>query len=201
MVYNEVKMSEPQTYPLPKKPVQWNNLIRIINFDTRIEGTLFIETHREFDPINRKWKIWAYRQDIMEDRTSIFKKGKAREIKRKHEKTFSVRYGFYIPAGVGMWSDQLPFALILPDQPERLPAFIKNKTTYLNGFSQMLKDTGVDTALVTHLEEGMSQMGEQLAKREPDKEEERFFKKLERTGNLIFKQKEKPAEPPKKDET
>jgi len=185
-----------QTYPLPKKPIQWNNLIRIISLDTRIEGMYFIQTHKEPDLVNRKYKIWAYQQDVMEDRTNIFRKSKAREIKKKHEKTFSVRAGFYIEAGVGLWSDGLPYAIILPDHPDRLPPFIKQNLFLYNAFSQAIKERATESAIITHLEEGISIMGEQLARAEPDKQEDRFFAKIEKIGSKIF-QRDKVPEPKK----
>ena len=171
-----------QTYPLPKKPIQYNQLVRIKNFDTRIEGTEFLQTHIEaiFNP-RKVYKIWAYRQDVKEDRINIFKASQALKIKKKHEVTFTVRLGFYIEAGIGTWSDSLSYAIILPDEPDRLPPFIKQNQFLFNGFSEAIKQRKIDTVIVENLEEENNRLGEHLVRADTD----RLWDKFTGTVNKI----------------
>ena len=197
----ETNIVEQLKHPLPDKLTQLNSLPRIMNFDMSIEGTFFIETYRKDDLIRKKHRIHAYQQDVKDDRSGWWKwSSKAVEKKTKDERTFAVPLGFYIPIGTGSWSDDLPFAWILPQNPQNLPPFIKNNSVLYSVFSNIIKGLRVNTTVTTNLEETISMQSEHIAKAEPDVSRQRFQSEVMATAQMIsgLNQRPMPQEQKKK---
>lgn len=188
-------MINQQNHPLPKKPIQYNELVRIINFDSDIEGMYFLQTHIEGRLSKGKYLIWAYQQDVADDRINMFKSSEAVKKKKKHERTFAVKQGFYILAGVGTWSDGIPYALILPDEPDRLPLFIKQLPFLYNAFSSIIKEVNTDVTIIKNLQEQSSRLGQHLLEEEPDRQHGKFMEGLNRIKEVLgIGEKEKAGE-------
>lgn len=61
--------------PLPRgiSPMMYNNLVRVLNFDTGNKGFYFLQTDRQDDIGDGIIDLTLFRQDVMEDRKNIFK--------------------------------------------------------------------------------------------------------------------------------
>ena len=192
-------MVEKNTHPLPKKLIEWNNLPRLINFDTSIEGVHFIQTNKFDDMINKKHRITAFQQDVREDRSSWLKFNSESVKKRQeHPQEFAVRLGFYLPIGVGSWSQDLSFVWILPEKPQNLPPFIKQNILLYNLFSSFIQELEVNSTVVTNLEETVSRMSEHISKAAPDESRQRVQSELLQIAGFLQSAQQRPQHPEEK---
>lgn len=182
-----------QTYPLPKKPIEYNNLIRLINLDIGNKGLYFIQTNRKDDLDLGVINLWAYRQDVRDDRTNIFKTSESLKIKKKHEVTIVVRKDLYKLFGMGTLSPDLSFAFILPKTPEELPRGIRDDKDWNEAFSNLIQKKNTEATITEHYEERNAKQSEAMTRVKSDEELDKSLGIIEKVAKkaLGYEKKEK----------
>ncbi len=187
------------THPLPKKPMEYNSLIRLVNLDIGNEGLLFIQTHRKDNLDLGTINLWAYRQDVKDDRTNIFKKSESMKIKKKHEVTIVVRKGLYKLFGIGTLSPDLSFAFILPQSPDDLPKGIRDDKDWNEAFSKLIENKNTEATETAHYEERLAKQSETISRGKTDEELDKSIGMIEKIAKVLGLEKKDKGEPKSKE--